>query len=194
MSTLPERLKEQTRPLHEATEQLLYINELRNGTLSAAAYVHLLNTHLTYHRALEEAIDRFPEFFADYKLAARRKAGWLAADLTQLEKPLPTPMPELFAGWLPVELLGAAYVSEGSMLGGKFVWQLLLQNPAVLPMLTDARFYQGYGKDTGRLWKDFLTFLQEQGEAQADTVVDAARRAFQAYQTCFQQTTPVYTT
>lgn len=109
MSTLPERLKEQTRPLHEATEQLLYINELRNGTLSAAAYVHLLNTHLTYHQALEEAIARFPDFFADYELDARRKSGWLVADLTQLEQPLPTLMPELFADWSPVDLLGAAY-------------------------------------------------------------------------------------
>jgi heme oxygenase len=194
MSTLPERLKEQTRPLHEATEELLYSHKLRNGTLSATAYVHLLNTHLTYHRALEEAIARFPDFFADYELTARQKSGWLTADLTQLEQPLPPPMPELFANWSPVELLGAAYVSEGSMLGGKFVWQLLQQNPDVLPMMSQARFYLGYGKDTGRLWKDFLTFLQGRGEAQADTVVDAAIRAFQAYQTCFHRTVPVYTT
>jgi heme oxygenase (biliverdin-IX-beta and delta-forming) len=194
MSTLPERLKEQTRPLHEATEQLLYINELRNGTLSPDAYVHLLRTHLMYHQALEDAIARFPDFFAEYNLDARRKSPWLVADLTQLEQTLPASMPELFANWSPVELLGAAYVSEGSMLGGKFVWQMLQQNPAILSLLTDARFYQGYGKDTGRLWKEFLAFLQQQGEPQADLVVDAAMRAFRAYQTCFQQTVPVYTT
>ncbi|QKZ14008.1 biliverdin-producing heme oxygenase [Spirosoma sp. KUDC1026] len=194
MSTLPERLKEQTRPLHEATEQLLYINELRNGTLSPDAYVHLLRTHLAFHQALEDAMARFPDFGTEYNLEARRKADWLVADLTRLEQTVPTPMPELFANWSPVELLGAAYVSEGSMLGGKFVWQMLQQNPAILSLLTDARFYQGYGKDTGRLWKEFLVFLQMRGENQADTVVEAAERAFRAYQTCFQRTMPVYTT
>ncbi|GAB3764856.1 biliverdin-producing heme oxygenase [Spirosoma pomorum] len=194
MSTLPERLREQTRPLHEATEQLLYLNELRNGTLLPDAYTHLLRTHLTYHQALEEAIAKFPDFFADYNLDARRKTPWLVADLTQLEQPLPTLMPELFADWSPVELLGAAYVSEGSMLGGKSVWQMLQQNLAILPLLTDAHFYQGYGKNTGQQWKEFLGFLQARGEAQADLVVGAAERAFRVYQTCFQRTVPVYTT
>ncbi|RYF49941.1 MAG: heme oxygenase, partial [Cytophagaceae bacterium] len=86
MTNLLERLRQETRPLHEQTEQLFYTEALRNGTLSASEYSHLLRTHLVFHQALERAIDRNDEFFREYEPAVRRKTPWLLADLTQLKQ------------------------------------------------------------------------------------------------------------
>jgi heme oxygenase len=187
MTTLLERLKAETRPQHEQTEQLFYTEALQNGTLSVDEYVHLLRTHLIYHQALEEAISHHPDFFRDYALETRRKTPWLLADLKNLNVTAPPLMPELFAGWSPVALLGAAYVGEGSMLGGTVIWKLLQKNEAIRLLLAQAQFYQGYGPNTGSYWRNFGAFLTEQGALQPDNVVAAAKQAFVDYQTVFQQ-------
>ena len=188
MSTLPERLRNETRLLHEQTEQLFYTDDLKNGTLSIDEYTHLLRTHLTFHQALETAIDRHSDFFREYDPETRRKTSWLLADLVSLNEPLPQLMPNPFLDWSPIALLGTAYVSEGSMLGGTVIWRLLQTNPAILPVLTNARFYRGYGAATGTNWKNFGTFLTGQGDAYPDEVVAAATQAFAEYQTIFRQT------
>lgn len=189
MTTLLERLRAETRPQHEQTEQLFYTEALQHGTLSVDEYIHLLRTHLTYHEALEEAIGRHPDFFRGYALETRRKTPWLLADLKNLNVAPPPLMPELFAGWSPVALLGAAYVGEGSMLGGTVIWKLLQKNEAIRPLLAPAQFYQGYGPITGSHWRNFGAFLTEQGAQQPDSVVAAAKQAFVEYQTVFHQNT-----
>lgn len=188
MTTLQERLRTETRPLHAQTEQLFYTDALQAGTLSVKAYTHLLRTHLLFHQALEAAVDQYPAYFEAYTPNERRKADWLLNDLTALAEPLPLPIPDLFRSWTPVALLGAAYVGEGSMLGGTVIWRLLQNSPAVAPLLTNARFFRGYGQATGANWKQFGLFLTQQGEAHADEVVAAAQSTFLAYQAIFRQT------
>jgi heme oxygenase len=190
MSHLLGRLRQETRPLHEQTEHLFYTESLSKGTLSAIEYSHLLRTHLVFHQALETAIDRHSDFFQDYEPDIRRKTAWLESDLVHLNEPLPALHSDLFAGWSPVALLGAAYVAEGSMLGGTVIARLLQQNEAIRPLLTHARFYQGYGPATGSNWKQFGAFLTERGTPYADEVVDAAGRAFSLYQTVFRENHP----
>lgn len=190
MSHLLDRLRQETRPLHEQTEQLFYTDALRNGTLSAIEYSHLLRTHLVFHQALETAIDRDPDFFRDYEPDTRRKTPWLEADLAYLQEPMPALRSDLFAAWSPVALLGAAYVGEGSMLGGTVIGRMLQQSEAIRPLLAHARFYQGYGPATGSNWKRFGAFLTEQGTPYTDEIVDAAERAFSLYQTVFRESQP----
>jgi heme oxygenase len=190
MMSLLERLRAETRSQHEQTEQLLYSEALRTGTVSVSQYQHLLLTHLAYHSALEEAIDQHPAFFDAYEPHNRRKTDWLLADLTPLSSVPPVSSSDVFADWTPVELLGAAYVGEGSMLGGKTVWHYLQQSSALLPYLENARFYRGYGPETGQKWRAFGLFVTQQGAPQPDDIVQAAGRAFKAYQTLFQRTLP----
>ncbi|MFD2571313.1 biliverdin-producing heme oxygenase [Spirosoma soli] len=185
MNTIAERLREETRPIHEQTEHLLYADALRTGTLSADQYRHLLLTHFGYHRSLESAIDQHPDFFADYEPDTRRKTPWLAADLAQLHLSQPF-TDDVFTAWSPTELLGAAYVGEGSMLGGKTVWHYLQQCSAVVPLLKNARFYQGYGSETGQRWRAFGAFLTQKAAGRPDVVVDAAQRAFLIYHKLFK--------
>ncbi|GAB3889264.1 biliverdin-producing heme oxygenase [Spirosoma agri] len=188
MISLPERLRHETRPEHEQTEVLFYTESLQNGTLTVGKYSHLLRTHLVFHRALESAIDRYPAFFQEYDATNRQKTPWLLADLAALHVPEPQESVNLFADWSPVELLGAAYVGEGSMLGGTVIWKMLQHNQAVLPLLTHARFFRGYGSETGTRWRTFSAFLVQRGVDFPDEVVTSAKHAFTAYQTVFQQT------
>lgn len=190
MTMLLERLKEKTRSLHEQTEQLFYSEALRLGSLSVDQYHHLLLTHWAYHSALERAIDQHGAFFQAYEPDSRRKTDGLLTDLTRLAPVSSLSPPDAFANWSPLALLGAAYVGEGSMLGGKTVWHYLQQSPALLPYLENARFYRGYGAETGLKWRAFGLFITQQGAGHPDDVVEAAGRAFLVYQTLFQQTHP----
>lgn len=188
MSNLLDRLRQETRLLHEQTETLFYGESLQNGTLSSSEYEHLLRTHLIYHRALETAIDAHPDFFTDYQPETRRKTSWLITDLAQFSN---TPLPisvDLFAGWSAGALLGAAYVGEGSMLGGTVINRLLQKNRALFPVLGQARFYEGYGSAVGKMWKAFGEFLTETGTPVANEVVNGANRAFGLYQKAFKET------
>ncbi|GAB3696149.1 hypothetical protein GCM10027592_18890 [Spirosoma flavus] len=187
MTSLQERLKSETRSLHEQTEQLLYSEPLRSGTLSASQYQHLLRTHLAYHQALEAAIDQHSDFFQPYHPDNRRKTPWLLDDLNATSTGATLPV-DVFANWSPRALLGAAYVGEGSMLGGKTVWHLLQQSPALASLLPTARFYRGYGSETGQQWRDFVAFLAQQGTDKPDEVVDGARQAFLTYTNLFRWT------
>ncbi|GAB3320915.1 hypothetical protein GCM10027299_14670 [Larkinella ripae] len=186
--TLAERLRAETRPVHEQTEELLYSEALRNGTLTAEQYRHLLQVHGLFHRSLEAAIDRNPVFFQAYQPDNRRKTPWLAADLAAVNGALPDTEPELFSDWSPIELLGAAYVGEGSMLGGKTVFHYLQKSPDVQPLLQNARFYRGYGAEAMEKWKAFGAILAEQPESDHDAIVEAAGRTFRTYHDLFRQT------
>ncbi|GAB3266201.1 hypothetical protein GCM10027347_34040 [Larkinella harenae] len=187
---LAERLRQETRPVHEQTEELLYTEPLRAGTLSPEQYTHLLRVHWLFHHALEAAIDQHPEFFREYHPDERRKTPWLAHDLAELNTPLPDPMPGLFVGWSPVELLGAAYVGEGSMLGGKVVLHYLQKNPSLQPVLKNALFYRGYGAEAMTKWKAFGAMLAEQPESEHHKIVEAAHRTFRTYHDLFRHTQP----
>ncbi|WP_338871504.1 biliverdin-producing heme oxygenase [Spirosoma sp. SC4-14] len=191
MTSLPERLRQETRLLHQQTEQLFYTEALQNATLTVAQYEHLLRTHLVFHQDLETAIDQHSDFFRDYEPLTRKKTPWLLADLDYLNSPKPAPMANLFIDWSPIALLGAAYVGEGSMLGGTVIWKLLQNNKAIEPLLAQTRFYQGYGSATGNYWRNFGSFLTRNGSATPDVVIEAAKQAFVTYQQIFEQTEPV---
>lgn len=188
--TLAERLRHETRAVHEETEELLYTEPLKAGVLTPEQYRHLLRVHWLFHHALETAIDQHPAFFQAYHPDDRRKTPWLEADLAELAIPLPDPLTDLFAGWSPLELLGAAYVGEGSMLGGKVVFHHLQKSPELKPLLENARFYRGYGAEAMEKWKAFGAILAGQPAADQDAIVQAAHRTFRAYHTLFRHTQP----
>ncbi|RYD90434.1 MAG: biliverdin-producing heme oxygenase [Sphingobacteriales bacterium] len=190
MMTLAERLRHETRALHEQTEALLYTEPLRTGTLNPEQYRHLLRAHWMFHQALETAIDQNSVFFQSYDQDDRRKTPWLEADLAELNLSLPDRMPDLFHQWSPVDLLGAAYVGEGSMLGGKAVMHYLQKSPELPLLLANARFYRGYGAEAVNKWKTFGAILAAQDETDHDRIVEAAQRTFLAYHDIFRHTQP----
>ena len=172
--------------MHQQTEQLFYAESLRNGTIALAQYVHLLRTHLAFHQALETAIGLHPDFFQEYDLQTRTKTPWLLADLAQLNEPFQPAISTLFTNWSAIDLLGAVYVGEGSMLGGTVINRLLQQSSSLQTILPIAsRFYQGYGTDTGKQWRRCGEFITQRGALHADAVVAAAEQTFGQYQQAF---------
>jgi heme oxygenase (biliverdin-IX-beta and delta-forming) len=186
--TLPERLKQDTREWHEQTENLLYSDELRNGKLTKAQYLHLLRAHYIFHQSLEEALTWESAFFRNIDLPGRQKTPWLVNDLKSQEVALPESQPDLFDSWSALELAGAVYVAEGSMLGGKTVLAYLKKSEEVAPLLAGARFYQGYGEQTLEKWRTLVAFLICQPAEKHDAIVQGAKKAFKLYEPIFQQT------
>ncbi|QJD79374.1 biliverdin-producing heme oxygenase [Spirosoma rhododendri] len=191
MNELAALLRTRTRPLHDAVEQLLYTPAMQAGSLTAGQYRHLLRTHYLFHRDLEAAIGRHASQFAGYDPDSRRKTPALLADFHALGETPPTTESVGMQDWLPGALLGAAYVSEGSMLGVTMVGPMLRNNPA-LAELTDAmHFYAGYGTDTGRNWKAFGQLLADVPGNRYEAVVAGAEAAFRRYQHLFAETKPL---
>ncbi|MFO1243361.1 MAG: biliverdin-producing heme oxygenase [Rickettsiales bacterium] len=80
------------------------------------------------------------------------------------------------------QLLGYLYVKQGSMLGGRVITKNL---SSVLAMKEkeDNHFFAGYGNETGKYWKIFLSQLECE-ESETDSVVAQANAAFHVIKTC----------
>ncbi len=183
MGEILSQLKEQTRELHEQTEQLFYTDALKDGTLTSNQYKHLLQAHLAFHKALENALSTIE----DYPLEERRKAGWIEADLTAIHESPKSAQTSTFADWAMPELLGAAYVAEGSMLGGQVIKRWLQAHPELGSYAGDSQFYGGYGKNTGERWKAFGSYLVDKSTGHEPAIVEGAKKAFMAYQDIFRE-------
>lgn len=180
------RLKTDTRPRHQQTETLLYADKLLAGTLARSDYAQLLTIHYRFHQALETAIAGQARFFTDYAADARRKTPWLVTDLDQAGVDLPAPEPGLFTDWTTYQLLGAMYVAEGSMLGGRVIAGALRRTPGLSGLTS--RFFGGYGEQTGPLWKHFGAWLTRRANSHDEQIVEAANRAFGHFQQLAGQT------
>lgn len=180
--SLLERLKEETKELHETTEALLFGPKLMAGTLHEQEFLTLLYVNLAFHDALERALAAYPDFFLAYDLPARRKVPFIEADLKALKAPLPENRPLLFAGWTPYQLLGAAYVAEGSTLGSRLISNVLKANTRLSGEARQSIFYKGYGEVTGPRWKAFREFLTNRADYHDDEVVYGANEAFRLFQ------------
>lgn len=180
------RLKTNTRPRHRQTETVLYADKLLAGTLARSEYAQLLTIHYRFHQALETAIAGQARFFTDYAYEARRKTPWLMTDLDQAGIDLPAPAPGLFMDWTADQLLGAMYVAEGSTLGGRVIACALGQSPGLRGLTS--RFFDGYGEQTGPLWKLFGAWLTQRANSHDEQIVEAANRAFGHFQQLAVQT------
>ncbi|WP_310572017.1 biliverdin-producing heme oxygenase [Gemmatimonas sp.] len=183
-SPILQRLRAETALRHAEMEAAL---PLHNGQLTRATYQALLLRFWGFYKPLEQrlhlsALYAQPNF--DY--GARLKSPKLEHDLHDLgitsdmllrapqcrELPVVTTLPQL---------LGCLYVIEGATLGGQVITRQLQANAGLLPH-AEARFFNGYGADTGPHWKATGAFLTERAEAvdQDDAIVASANDTFYA--------------
>ena len=147
---------------------------------TVATYTRYLARMYGFHAAVERLFaDHDALARAGYDAESRCKTPLLAADLHELG--LDPNLLECSA--LPdlVSLsraLGAAYVIEGSTLGGAFIRSRLLLD---VPM----RFLAGYGAATGAMWKVFGAICDRELASQTarDEASIAARETFAALTT-----------
>ncbi|MBO0934696.1 biliverdin-producing heme oxygenase [Fibrella aquatilis] len=179
-------LKQETAGLHQQTEQLMHTGKLMAGSLSLAEYAHLLAIQTVFHRSLEQAVGHNDSFFSDFDWQSRQKTNWLLADLQQLNQPIPSVDDTLFAHLTGYQLLGAMYVAEGSMLGGRVIAKALARTPALCQ--APIRFYTGYGDLTGPYWKAFGAYLTHRAPSHEADILAGAIRAFNSLIRVGQQT------
>jgi heme oxygenase len=153
--TLHERLRSATRRLHLEAERAL---DVERSFASRSAYTGLLTTLYALHEAYERALATLDLSTVGIDLVIRRRAHWLADDLTSLDQKLPEPATLAHRPQSIEAGLGALYVLEGSNLGGL----ILLRTATQLPGITTtrgARFFSGYGERTQAMWNELVQTL-----------------------------------
>lgn len=148
------RLKVETASLHARAEQ--YVRILDEDATPADYHRYLVAMH-GYHAPLERGLGAHPGLAAaGFEAPGRRKRALIERDLASLGDPRSSwpecpQLPEL--GSL-ARATGAAYVLEGSTLGGRYI---LAKLPPALAALRGraTAFLEGYGDETGARWRAF---------------------------------------
>lgn len=165
--------------LKQGTQQQHSALELLNGMPgSRAEYLTLLESFYGFVTPWETRLaERLPA--TDPIRQGREKAAWLRADLQHfgysdtdlVELPQCDDLP---ATWCRTEILGAAYVLEGSTLGGQFIGKHL---DRVLGPDSGGRSYLlSYGPRVGAMWQAFRQELMAASSPENDPVIVGAAR------------------
>lgn len=187
----PNRLREATRPEHEATEAVM---PLMQAGLTRALYGRVLCALYP----VVESWERWASGAAPPEVCAllqeRRRAPTLAADLRVLGLACPAtafPLdwgrvaygeegaPEDAAG-VAAAVMGTFYVMEGSTLGGRFIARYVEEQLGFAPGEGDA-YFQGHGEATGGMWREFRQSIAAIPDRWEPEVIAAARRTFVAF-------------
>lgn len=174
------RLKDATRPRHEAVEARLGLMRM---TSTLEGYARALRRFHGLHRAAEAAFARVEGWDGvGIDPEERRKTPLLEEDLRRLGM-----TPEAIAALPPcttlppiVDLptaLGAMYVLEGSTLGGRYITKAVAKSLGLTPG-DGCSYFASYGEHLGAMWKAFGAAVD--AFAATRTVHDAVERSADA--------------
>lgn len=169
-----QRLKEKTQIYHQQIEHASLINQLTNNSINKANYQILLKKFHAYILPCEKAILRSSW---SSLLDNREKTSHLASDLLDFgtsNKTIYQVLPPLHTR---EEILGYLYVMEGATLGGQIIAQLL-QDRLGLTVQNGARYFNGYGADTLKMWGDFCHVLNQVNTQQEQQVLVSASMTY----------------
>lgn len=176
------RLRRSTARAHQQLEATISVEAM---CASLELYRDLLGRMWGVYAPLEAALMRVDWPRSAAWPSKRRKAPWLRDDLLSLgmtdgeigSLPVSTSLPVVAS---PADAFGVLYVLEGATLGG----QVILPRVATLGLSADrgARFYAGYGRETGAYWRAFVDRLEAFGESTpiADRIEAAAIATFES--------------
>ena len=174
-----QRLKNETLDLHQEAERHVRILD---DDATEATYVRFLTRMFGFHVPMEDALAGQVELAAaGFDAASRQKRRLLRADLEHLGLdvsaiPLCADLPDIS---VLARAVGAAYVLEGSTLGGKFILSRMRVRLGYLVGSASA-FLEGYGDATGPQWRRFTGIVEGVivDAKTGDAAVDAARTTF----------------
>lgn len=182
------RLREATRPEHEATESAV---PLMKADLTLEEYLQVLQRFAVIVGAWDAfAAKAAPAAYAPL-VAQRRRSVSLQHDLahfgadapgeasTGIEAEIATVVGD--SATAPYRFLGAMYVLEGSTLGGRFIAEHVESSLGLSPGQGDD-FFRGYGAQTIPMWREFQTALSAVPEQDGDAVIAAATQMFAVFQ------------
>ncbi|AMV36505.1 biliverdin-producing heme oxygenase [Planctomyces sp. SH-PL62] len=188
------RLKEATRPHHEAIEARLDFFKLSR---SIEGYTRVLRRFHGFHRPAEEAFDRLSGWAAvGIDPAERRKTPLLKDDLKILG------LDEAAIDVLPVcptlpplsdlpEAIGLMYVLEGSTLGGQYIRKRVEATLGLTPG-RGCSYFASYGDRVGPMWKAFSAAVDAfaTSEPAREAIARSAVASFGAIDAWFAEDAP----
>lgn len=187
-TTFLENLRQQTNDSHQKLEALPVSASILSPQITLDAYAHYLNLMRDVVIETEQRV--FPllsDFIPDLENRRKRKSiendiettGFPTAEARTIFNDQSFSVP--FA-------LGMMYTVEGSSLGGRFI---LKNINAVLGFDENngAKYFAGYGNQTGSHWKNFLNILTqyEQATDSGDEIIAGAQFAFDTIHDHFLQ-------
>ena len=179
---LHETLKSATKQNHDNLEQLMFVNNIMNGTLTLQQYKQILTTNYLVHKNFEAFLfdNLSPEIAQQLNIAHRKKLPALIADMEALniELPILANEEEFSFEKNDASILGALYVLEGATLGGSVIVKRLKTNPGLSTLNLDFNYYQVYGTELIPYWKTFCAVLNQQREDGYDAAVNSAKKMF----------------
>lgn len=180
-NTLLEKLRHTTAGLHDRIEKDNPAQAILDHSIDLETYKNLLLLNFQAYKHLE---DRMASFLPQLKLD---KAARLKTDLEVFKTTLPADPPTEVSIASRAEALGAAYVMEGSALGGMVIAKHL-QQCEELGELPPQHFFNG---DKGCLkdWNAFKEELarQELNPQQEEEVLAKARESFLFFESVYRQ-------
>lgn len=177
---LQEKLKEATKENHDILEQLMFVQQIMNGTLTLPQYKQILYTNYIVHQQLEDHLANglSAELAAAIDTPNRHKLAALKADMEELNMPIPEATETAISFYNEPEILGALYVLEGATLGGNVIVKRLKVNPALNNLNLGFHYYQVYGENLIPYWKQFVEVLNNQPEDNDDAAIAGAKKMF----------------
>ena len=161
---LQEILKSATKDNHDELEELMFVNEIMNKTITLQQYKTLLATNYVVHAAIEsklhDALDT--ELKDTLNLDNRLKLKALEQDLAEMEIDKDK-FDSLDFDFLTqrtydtAAALGAMYVLEGATLGGHVIQKKLRANPAFEKL--NLNYYTVYAQNLMPNWLSFVEVL-----------------------------------
>ncbi|HEU4551978.1 MAG TPA: biliverdin-producing heme oxygenase [Chitinophaga sp.] len=171
-------LKDYTKREHAQLEKKL-IGMIRS-TRSTAQYLQLLEMCYGYYHALEAKMDQYLTEEQIPDIAERRKSTAILKDIQDLGGAPPAYLPAV-----PVpaihsypQALGAAYVLEGSTLGGMIIAGMIREQ-LQLSAPEGFAFFTSYGQAVQDMWRKFHMYLGAlAGETAQQQAAYTARETF----------------
>ena len=180
------KLKEETRDLHEQIEEQNLAKRIMDHSIDLSTYkLLLLQNFLAYRETETEIKNHLPNYSA-------KKHLQLKQDLEQLNVSTTIALQNAtFKCHSPAEALGAAYVVEGSALGGLLLAKNL-DKCSNLAQIDQHYFFNG-DKDNLKDWNSFKKELEEYhfSETEETEAVEKAKATFRFFESIFNMKLPV---
>ncbi len=180
-----EQLRSDTHESHNQLESLPVSVSLTQPTLTMAAYAHYLRL---MRAVIFETETRIFPMLAHVvpNMATRHKLHLIDSDLAAIQaeqRDFPTVF-DLDGATIGF-VLGIMYTVEGSTMGGRYIGKNV-ESALGLTGENGARFFWGYGHQTGAYWKEFLGVLEQSASVHGpDDIIRGAKHAFDAIHTHF---------
>lgn len=177
-----QRLKEETSELHEQIEGVNLAKQIMDHSIDLDTYKLLLLQNFIAYQATETAIKRFLPGYSG------NKHKQLQQDLEQLGVSAEiVTKNDIFECHSHAEALGAAYVVEGSALGGMLLSKNL-QKCKQLASVDQHHFFNG-NKENLKDWNSFKTVLEQHefSKAEENEALKKAKQTFRFFQTIFDR-------